>query len=1082
MSRAKKISLSLSLLMVLIVCTAAFAGTEAPIPTFSQPAVSPDGSQIAFASGGDLWTVPVNGGTAHLLVADPATESRPLYSPDGKQLAFVSTRTGNGDVYVLTLATGETRRLTWDDELEQLDAWSRDGRWIYFSSTSHDIANMNDVYRVHPEGGTPLEVSADRYVNEFFSAPSPDGKALAFSARGVASNQWWRHGHSHLDEAEIWVLQDGAYRKLSPSGPGAKDLWAMWSPDGQRIFYCSDRGGAENLWMQELSGPGAQATAPRPLTQFTDGRLLWPTLSWDGRTLVFERNFGVWKLDTVSGAAAEVPITLEGAPAGPGFEHLTLTSDFNQTAVSPDGKKVAFLAHGDVFAAPAKEGGTAARLTETAGPESQLAWAPDSRRLVYVADRDGDGVGRLFLYDFASNKETRLTEGPADTPRFSPDGKLLAFQRKSRALYVLDLATGKERLLVQALFDEPPLGSERPFEWSPDSRWIAFVSFGDRLFRNVQVVPAAGGTPRPVSFLANLGGDDVTWSPDGKSLFFVTGQRSENTQVARIDLQPRTPKFPEDQFRDLFQPEPPPKTDADPKDVAAKKPSPAPAPATPKAEIDFDGIRRRMTFLPTGLDAGQVVISPDGKWLVLTATLGTQSNLYAWSLDELAKEPPVPKQLTSTPGPKSSLQFSPDSKEVYYLDGGSLQAVALDAPNKPRPIALRAEMSTDFAQEKMAIFDQAWSILRDNFVDPGMHGVDWPSARAVYRPRAAAARTPDDLRRGLNLMIGELNASHSGVRVPAGSIARSTGHLGLRFDRAASESSGRLLVREVVPLGPAAVTGKIKVGDVLLAVDGKTVDGTTNLDQLLDHRINRQVRLTVAANGTDIGKDRREVAVRPVDQRTEKGLVYTSWVEANRQYVARVSGGRLGYVHMFDMGASSLAQLLIDLDAENQARDGVVVDIRNNNGGFVNPYAIDILARRGYMSMTFRGLPTAPARTVLGQRALERPTVLVTNQHSLSDAEDFSEGYRTLGLGKIVGEPTGGWIIYTSDVDLLDGAQVRVPFIKITGHDGEDMEMHPRPVDVEVVRPIGEGLAGKDSQLDTAVRELLQQIGPATKR
>jgi C-terminal processing protease CtpA/Prc len=464
------------------------------------------------------------------------------------------------------------------------------------------------------------------------------------------------------------------------------------------------------------------------------------------------------------------------------------------------------------------------------------------------------------------------------------------------------------------------------------------------------------------------------------------------------------------------------------------------------------------------------VISPDGKTLVYLTDQDGKQNLYAYSLDELAKEPPSPVQLTSTRKDKSGYAFTPDSKEVFYLDGGAIFSTPIETP-KAKALAANAEMDVDFDAEKLAVFDQAWTILRDNFVDPGMHGVDWDALRAVYRPRAAAAHTSDDLRRLLNLMIGELNASHSGARLPASAFPRSTGRLGLRFDRAEYESSGRLRVREVLPLGPAAVTGKIQVGDFLLAVDGKAVDGAANLDQLLDHRTGRRVTLTVE------GKSRREVAVLPTDQRTEKGLVYTSWVEANRDYVARVSGGRLGYVHMFDMGAASLAQLLIDLDAENQARDGVVIDVRNNNGGFVNPYALDILSRRGYMSMTFRGLPTAPARAILGQRALERPTILVTNQHTLSDGEDFSEGYRTLGLGKIVGEPTGGWIIYTSDTPLLDGTQVRTPFIKITDHAGEDMEMHPRPVDVEVVRPIGEGLAGKDSQLDAAVRELLRQIG-----
>src|SRR6185295_2106969 len=199
-------------------------------------------------------------------------------------------------------------------------------------------------------------------------------------------------------------------------------------------------------------------------------------------------------------------------------------------------------------------------------------------------------------------------------------------------------------------------------------------------------------------------------------------------------------------------------------------------------------------------------------------------------------------------------------------------------------------------------------------------------------------------------------------------------------------------------------------------------------------------------------------------------------------YVTKASGGKLGYVHMFDMSAAALAQLHLDLDADNHARQGVVIDVRNNNGGFVNVYAIDVFARRGYFNMLSRGLPSVSSRTLLGQRALERPTILVTNQHSLSDAEDFTEGYRTLKLGKVVGEPTAGWIIYTGGITLIDGSVLRMPGTKIFASDGTPMEMHPRQVDVAVTRPVGESYTGKDIQLDTAVAELLKQIGTGATR
>jgi C-terminal processing protease CtpA/Prc len=251
-------------------------------------------------------------------------------------------------------------------------------------------------------------------------------------------------------------------------------------------------------------------------------------------------------------------------------------------------------------------------------------------------------------------------------------------------------------------------------------------------------------------------------------------------------------------------------------------------------------------------------------------------------------------------------------------------------------------------------------------------------------------------------------------------------------------------------------------------VDGVTVDGRVNLDALLDYRVGKRVALTVSG---------KEVPVLPVNLATEKALVYQQWVDRNREYVAKASGGRLGYVHMIDMGQASLDRLYLDLDAENHGREGVVVDIRNNNGGFVNAYALDVFARRPYLKMTTRGRQEAPARTMLGQRSLERPTILVVNQHSLSDAEDFTEGYRALKLGKVVGEPTAGWIIYTWGESLLDGTVFRLPRTRIRGAAGDDMELHPRPVDVPATRPVGETYTDKDTQLDAAVKELLGQLG-----
>ncbi len=1005
--------------------------------------MAPDRAEIAFVSGGDIWRVPANGGEASLLVSHPADESRPMYSPDGKQLAFQSTRSGAGDIYVLDFASGTLRRLTFEDGVEQLDGWSRDGAWIYFHGSSQEVSAVNDVFKVRAGGGTPIAVAADRYTNEFFAAPAPDGKTVAINARGIANSQWWRKGHSNIDRSEIWLVRGGAKPSYTRVTDGAaKEIWPMWHPDGKSFFFVSDRTGVENVWRQPLGGTSRQ------VSQFKDGRVLWPAISHDGKTILFERDFAIWKMDSGNGKAQPVPITLRGAPSTPSAQTLTLTNGFSSLALSPDGKKLAFAARGEIFAASAKDGGDAQRVTRTFAQESNPVWSPDSLKLAYTSDRGG--VHRLFLYDFAAQNETQLTSsGQSDNvPRFSPDGKSIAFFRGGKAVWVYDLESRQERQVAAAEVPLHPLVSAGTLAWSPDGRWIAFASRGAKEFTNINVVEAKGGAPaQPVSFLANHNTDAVAWSPAGRYLLFNTGQRTEEPRVARVDLTAPTPEFREDRFRELFE-------------AARKRDTPA--------AFDFEAIRKRLTLLPVPVAASELVVSGDGKTLLLTGRSAGQENLYTWPLEELRGESASVRQLTSTARPKADPQFTPDGKEVYFLEDGSPRIVNVES-RAVRPLSVRAGMEVDFDQEKREVFQQAWSYERDHFFDDKYNGVDWGAAKRTYEPLVAGARTAPELYRILNLMMGELNASHMGIS-PRRAAPGTNGHLGVRLDPGALEA-GQFTVAEVIPLSPAAIAG-VKAGESIFSIGGVKLTPKTNVQELLEGKAGRRVEIAVGANE----KEARVLALRPVPLTAEKELLYRAWVDDRRSYVEKTSGGRLGYVHMRNMSAEALAQLHIDLDTENHSREGVVIDLRNNSGGFVNAYALDVFSRRPYLTFQERGRPAAPARPVLGQRALELPTVLVTNQHSLSDAEDFTEGYRRLRLGKVVGEPTAGWIVYTWNEALVDGSQLRLPRIKVFDAEGQMMEMHPRPVDVPVERQVGESYGARDSQLDAAIRELLQEL------
>ncbi len=1051
--------------------------------SFAEPAISPDASEIAFVSGGDVWSVARGGGTARLLADTGGSASRPLFSPDGKELAYVSTRAGSVGIYVLTLDGGRLRRVTYDDSAPDLDAWSADGHFLYFSTTNGAVGYEGAIQRVPAGGGTPTDVRREAYVNAMDAALSPDGTSLAFVRNGF--DQWWRRGHSHIDESEVVIERLATHAYESVTDGKGKDRWPMWAPNGATLYYVSDRGGSDQLWE-------ARDGHTRALTNLPAGRVLWPTISRDGRTIAFERDLAIWTYDTATGATRELAIEPRGLPATLPTTHQTQSSRFGAFDLSPDGKKLALVARGAVFAADASDGGDARAL-----PQRELAaadepvWASDSRRVAYVLDR-GD-TQAIATYTFPDGPGRTLT--PAghhdDYPHWSPDGTKLEFVRDGRELHVMDATSLTDRVVATGTLDRRPFGDEDDVAFSPDGAWLAYVDNPPGGFANLYVVPAGGGTAHAVTGLPNTNTGPVAWSPDGQRLYVATSQRTEQGAVAQIDLVPRAPRFREDTFRKLFDESPPkperpavpaphPSAAASPAATASPAPHPSPSgdadAAKKRVKIDFDGIEQRVTLLPVGVDVARVSVTPDSKTLVLVANAASQVNLYSFSVDETADGDGVATQLTNTTGTKSRVRIAPDGKSLVYLDNGRFFRVGLDG-HDAKPIAISADYDVDFERDKPVVFAQVWSTLDRWYADPHFNGIDWSAERRKYEARALAARTREEFARIVNLMIGELDSSHSGFRErrPPGVPPFSIGRLGIDLDAGAYERDGHVRIKSIVPLGPAALASGIKTGDDILAVNGVTVDAGTDLDALLENTIGKRTELRVAPAGN--ASAARVVAVLPVDTQTDSALRYRAWVAGRRAYVDRISNGRIGYVHLVDMEPEALERFFIDLDVQTRKKDAVVIDIRNNEGGFVDPYAIDVIARHEYLRFKSRFGNDAPARTALGQRALDAPSALLINEHTLSDGENFTEGYRKLKLGPIVGVPTAGWIIFTSETDLADGSQVRVPSTSVFAEDGINMELHPRGVDIPVDNPPGASERGDDPQLDAAVRVLVKRYG-----
>jgi tricorn protease len=1081
---------------------------------FRTPALAPNGKQVAFVYAADIWLVDLEGGAAQRLTAHPSLNSSPRFSPSGKELAFTSTRTGNGDIYILPLESGDVRQITFHDSPATMEAWSADGQQLYFSSS---IAQLGmGIYRVSAMGGTPSGLINEPFEDLVHATVSPDGSQIAFNLVRMA---WWRKGPNPYAASEIWTLSLNCSEGEEPRLPRRQttmkciNRWPLWASDGKGFYFVSDRNGYENIWYSEL-----QSEESRQITNFRDGRVLWPTIAPTSETIVFERDFDLWRLDLKSGESEPISIKV-GADTRITPVRVESYIRANELSLAPDGKKIAYVARGEVFADFAdketdreQRQGASFRITNTPAREKDVVWSPDSRSLVYISDRYGED--ELISYSFLDNSEKRLTDDPSpkSQPCFSPDGKWIAYMRGIDQIYLLNTETREVRPFAQGLFIRTS-----GLAWSPDSRWLAFLSNDEHLFTNVYVQRIDETQARQVTFLSNLEGYGLLWSPNGRFLIFTSGQYRAEAQIARVDLRPAPPQFRETEFEKLFEdrrsngapqlppapavPAPPPITPAElieqtetpsersdpaaPKE--AEKPS-APAQEEPrgnKVEIIFEGIERRLRLItPEQMDGMAHAISPDNRDLLFTARVADKMNIWSLPLDELRQDQP-PRQLTYTTSYKGSLQFSPDGKLFYYLDEGRVTTRKFPNGNDPTTVAIRGDIVVDFNQEKQQMFAETWRLMRDHFYDESFRGLDWNTIRDYYAPAVAGAQISSDLYAILNLMLGDLRASHMGVW-PTGSGGNQDGYTGLIFDRVELIQTGALRIANIVPDSPATRgsddqigSGDApRIGEFLIAVNGVQITKQTNLFALLQRTVGRRVVLSLSNNAD--GSDSREVAIRPINAYQYERLLYRTWTATNERYVHRISNGRIGYVHIEEMSYPAYQQFLIDLNTEARGKEGVVIDVRYNGGGHTATFILDVLSRSSTLRSGFRNRTNTDVGHYAGNRVLNKPTVLVTNEKSASNTEMFSESYRRKGLGPIVGKPTAGAVIWTSQLRLIDGSILRLPHSSTVTPEGEDLEGTGRPVDVEIDRSLGEWALGIDKQLDAAVEALLARLATNT--
>lgn len=1026
------------------------------------PAPSPDGQTVVFSWQGDLWAVPLEGGRAQRLTADPAYDWGAVWDGSGRFLAFASDRQGNDDVLVMSWPEGRTRRLSFHEAADVPQGFW--GLQVVFVSRRHEAWNRkNAVYVLPVTGGTEKLLTK---ILALEAVPSPDGRYLALVRGGTPDSRRHYRGSANRD---LWLLelQTGKLERLTET-PWDEDH-VSWASNEALIFRSDNGGEGRNLFRLNL--------ADRKLTQLTHhqgGDVRYPKAAAGGSIVAYEFGDGLYVVPA-SGGAEPRRLALEVATDAleDDVERAVLRDQATEVVPSPDGSQVALVVRGDVYvtARRSKElsaisGPVTVRVTSTPAWERDVTWTPDGKALLYASDRFGqydlfraEPVAGGSFVKATAFREARLTESQEDErrPQVSPDGKLLAYLVGKGNLTVAELSGRNPKTLFAHW-------GEVAFAFSPDSQWIAFSRDDEHFNTDIFIIPVAGGTAVNVSQHPDEDRNPV-WSPDGRRLYWLSRRHQRTYDVWAVYLTKADHERTPEQWVALFEEEDKARKNGDGNkgDGKAKK--------TPSVRIDFDGIHERarpVTALPG--DEGEFVVASDSRTVVFVAETEDQRDLYKVRFD--GKEL---KRLTDQGANPSQLTFLQEGKLVLYRGAkGTVESVNLEG--KPGdPVKFEALFTVSRKALRAQVFQEAWRELERNFYDPQFHGYDWRAIGERYGKLAEVAFSDRDFEQVMQWMLGELNASHMGYRRNEREEGVRTGSLGVEVEPAADGHG--VVITEVLEDTPAAREDVgLKVGDRIVAVNGEPVNQTVNFYQLLQGMVGHYLRLLVKGPSGE-----REVSLKPASLDAVRQARYRTWVKERRAIVERLSRGKLGYIHIQGMDAPSLEEFQRELFAAASGKQGLLIDVRNNGGGWTTDYLMAILNVRRHawtvprgMDPSLRGYP----QDRLPLPAWTRPAAALCDEASYSNAEIFSWAFKTLKRGPLVGMTTFGAVISTGGTRLVDGSFVRLPFRGwYVAGSGINMERQGCEPDVVVFQPPQQDMDREnDAQLAKAVEVLLAQL------
>jgi len=1033
--------------------------------------ISPDGETIVFTYKNDIYKVSSSGGVATAITANPALDYMPIWSPDSKTIAFASDRNGSFDIFSVSAQGGTPKRLTFHSGNESPSSFSPDGKEILFSASIQDLASnvafpksyLSELYSVPASGGRIKQILSTPAEKAKYSS---DGKTILFQDKKGGENQWRKHHISSITrDIQLYDIQEKRFTKLTTFGGEDRD--PCFSPDGQSVYFLSEMYGSNfNICRLPLFNPKSVTQ----LTEFKNHPVRFLSVS-NNEKLCFTYDGEIY-VKEMEKKSKKVAITILADFSVNNEQYFSKSSGAREMAVSPDGKEVAFVIRGNVFVTAVGYSSTK-QITKTPGQERNISFSPDGRSILYASERKG--AWNIYETKIESKTETNFSsatllkeeivvENNKETflPKYSPDGKEVAFLEERVILKVINLKTKAQREILGKEYNYSYADGDQWYRWSPDGKSF-LVKFSPNNFvtSDVGVISASGkGKPKNIT---NSGYSDSSpkWVLKGNAMIWKSdrnGYRSHGSWGSEKDVYAMF--FNKEEYNKFKLTKEEFELQKEEKDKDDDKKEGKDSTVT----IDFDGLEDRKIRLTINSSyISDMVLSPKGDKLYYLSKFEKGYDLWEKKIRENQT-----KLVAKLSGYGGSLTIDKDGKNLFMFSGGRIIKIKT-SDFKKKTISFKAEYVVDLAKEREVLFEHVWRQMQKKFYKVDMHGADWAMYKTAYSKFLPHINNDYDFAELLSELLGETNASHTGAyargRKPGGD---KTASLGVFYDW--NFTGKGLIIAEVVEKGPLFKTKKqITSGMVIEKINGKEILEGKDFYHLLNRLSGKNTLISLFDPKT--GKRFNET-IKPISEGQFGELLYKRWVEQRRDETEKLSGGKIGYVHVRGMNSSSFREVYSETLGRNYHKDALIVDTRYNGGGWLHDDLATLLSGKKYVDFVPRG-------QYVGSDPFNKwnkPSAVLISEGNYSDGHAFPYVYKTLGIGKLIGMPVPGTMTAVWWEWLHSGTVVfGIPQVGMRDFDGNFLENTQLEPDYKIENTPEVVITGEDQQLAKAVEVLLEE-------